>query len=69
MDFQFVDSSMSFFTDIKKKIMYTVQSSYGFDTCRSSDSIGRNARRAQALLSDITFIYRVRLITSPRVVN
>ena len=62
MDFQFVDNSMRFFTDIKKKIMYTVQSSYGFDTSRAPDSIGRNARRAQALLSRMTFIYRVRLI-------
>ncbi|KAH9984999.1 hypothetical protein BJV77DRAFT_1034682 [Russula vinacea] len=40
------------------KIKPTVQSSYGFDTSRASDSIGRNARHAQALLSRMTFIYR-----------
>ena len=53
---------MRFLTDLKKKIKPTVQSSYGFDTSRAPDSIGRNARRAQALLSRMTFIYRVRLI-------
>ncbi|KAF8471404.1 hypothetical protein DFH94DRAFT_201400 [Russula ochroleuca] len=55
---EFVYSNMRFLTDIKTKIKHAVQSSYGFDTSRAPGSIGRNARRAQALLSRMTFIYR-----------
>jgi hypothetical protein len=64
-DFQFVYSNVRFLTDIKTKIKHAVQYSYGFDTSRAPGSIGRNARRAQALLSRMTFIYRVRLMASP----
>ena len=62
--FQFTCSSMKFLTDIKKKIKPDVDSLYEFDTSRAPDSIGRNARRARALLTKATFIYRVCLIVS-----
>ena len=39
-----------------------MESSYEFDTSRDSESIGRNASRAQALLAEATFIYQVYLI-------
>jgi len=71
-DFQFVCSSMRLLTDIKTKIKHSVESSYEFDTSRAldGDTISRNARLAQALLTKMTFIYRVlRLIPSPFAAN
>jgi hypothetical protein len=63
-DFQFKCSSMKLLNDMKTKIKSAVESSYGFDTSRAPDSISRNASRAQALLPNATFIYRVCLIAS-----
>jgi hypothetical protein len=68
-DFQFVYSSLGFLNDIKVEIKHAVESLYGFDTSRAPDIISRNASRAQALLSNMTFIYQVRLILSPYVAN
>jgi len=48
--------------NMKMKIMHAVQSLYGFDTSRAPDSISHNTRLAHALLTDVTFIYRVRPI-------
>lgn len=48
--------------NMKMKIMHAVQSLYGFDTSRAPDSISHNTRLAHALLTDVTFIYRVRLV-------
>ena len=50
---------MEFLSDIKMKIMPVVESSYEFDTSRAPESISRNATYAQALLTKMTFIYRV----------
>ena len=55
---------MSFIADIKLKIMQAVETLYEFNTSQAPESIGRNATRAQALLTNMTFIYRVRLIAS-----
>ena len=55
---------MMFLTDMKTEIKHVVKSSYGFDTSKAANSISRNVVRAQALLADATFIYRVRLIAS-----
>ena len=55
---------MSFIADIKLKIMQAVETSYEFNTSQAPESIGRNATRAQKLLTNMTFIYRVRLIAS-----
>ena len=63
-DFQFVYSSMRFIRDIKMKIKHAVQSSYEFDTSQAPDIISRNAIRMQALLTNMTFVYRVCLISS-----
>jgi len=49
---------MDLLTEIKAKIKHFVQSSYEFDTSRTPDSINRNASRAQALLTKMTFVYR-----------
>ena len=67
--FQFVYSNMGFLTDIKAEIKHAVKSLYGFDTSRAPDIISRNASRAQALLSNMTFIYQVCRISSPFVAN
>ena len=53
---------MELLTDMKTKIKHAVDYAYKFDTGRSSDSISRNVTRAQALLAETAFIYRVRLI-------
>jgi hypothetical protein len=45
---------------MKMKIMHAVESLYGFDTSRAPDIISHNARLAQALLTNMAFIYRVR---------
>ncbi|KAI9450205.1 hypothetical protein F5148DRAFT_1337392 [Russula earlei] len=45
--------------------MPSVQNRYGFNTSRAPDVISRNARYAQALLTEMTFIYGVRP-TRPR---
>ena len=50
---------MKLFNDMKTKIKFAVESSYEFDTSRDPQSISRNASRAQALLDETTFIYRV----------
>ena len=60
---------MRFFVDIKMKIMHAVECLYEFDARQTPESIGHNASRAQALLTNMTFIYRVRLIVSPFVAN
>jgi hypothetical protein len=52
---------MRFVTDIKMKIKHVVESSYEFDTSQAPNS---NASRAQALLTYMNFVYRVRLIAS-----
>jgi hypothetical protein len=65
LGFQFTCSSMTFLTDMKTKVKHAVEFSYEFDTSQAPKSISRNASRAQALLAKMTFIYRVRLITSP----
>jgi hypothetical protein len=51
--------------DIKMKIKHTVEFSYEFDTSQAHDIIRRNARRAQALLNKMTFVYEVHLIAPP----
>jgi len=65
LGFQFICSSMTFLTYMKTKIQRVVVSSYEFDTSRAPNSISFNARRAQALLTRMTFINEVRLILSP----
>jgi len=64
LDFQFKCSSIELFNDMKTKIKSAVESLYEFDTSQAPKSISRNARHAQALLADTTFIYRVNLIVS-----
>ena len=64
-DFQFVYNSLRFLTDIKMKIMHAVEFLYEFNTSQTPESIGRNAIRAQALRTNMNFVYRVRLIVSP----
>ncbi|KAH9984984.1 hypothetical protein BJV77DRAFT_1071665 [Russula vinacea] len=49
---------MRLLIDIKMKIKQVVEFWYGFDSSRASDSISRNASRAQALLANMTFVYR-----------
>ena len=63
-DFQIKCDNMKLIFDMKTKVKHAVDSSYGFDTSRAADSIGRNAHRAQELLAKATFIYRVRHIAS-----
>jgi len=53
---------MKLLDDMKAKIKFAVETLYGFDTSRDSESISRNASHAQALLAKATFIYRVYLI-------
>jgi len=53
----FVVASTTLLTDMKAKIKHQVDTIYGFDTSRAPDSISRNAGLAQALLTDLTFIY------------
>lgn len=62
--FQFVSNGMRVIADIKLKIMQAVENLYEFDTSQAHESIGRNAHHAQALLTKMTFVYRVRLIAS-----
>jgi hypothetical protein len=59
---QLVVNSMTLIAAMKKKISRPVESLYGFDTSRAPESISKNAELAQALLTDMTFIYRVRPI-------
>jgi len=56
---------MTFLTDMKTRVKHSVEYSYEFDTSQATKIISRNARRAQALLAKMAFIYRVRLIASP----
>jgi Domain of unknown function (DUF6532) len=67
--FQFVYSNMGLLTQFKAEIKHAVESLYGFDTSRAPDIISRNAYRAQQLLTNMTFIYQVRHISSPFVAN
>ena len=55
-------SSMKLLNDMKTKARSAVESSYEFETSQALRSISRNASRAQALLAETTFIYRVYLI-------
>jgi hypothetical protein len=57
---QLLDKSTKLLINMKMKIMHAVESLYGFDTSRAPDIISHNARLAQALLSNMAFIYRVR---------
>ena len=68
-NFQFVYDSLRFVTDIKMKIMHAVETSYEFDTSQAPENIGRNASRAQALLSKMRFVYRVRLFSPQFMAN
>lgn len=59
---QFVIASMTLIAAMKTKITHPVESLYGFNTSRAPESISKNAELAQGLLTDMTFIYRVRPI-------
>jgi len=61
-DIQLVVNSMTLIAAMKKKISHPVESLYGFNTSRAPESISKNAELAQGLLTDMTFIYRVRPI-------
>lgn len=54
---------MTLVADMKTKIVHPVESLYGFNTSRAPESISKNAELAQGLLTDMTFIYRVRPLT------
>lgn len=60
---QFVVSSIMLLTDMKRMITHHVESLYGFGSSRAPSSISRNTRHAQALLTNMAFIYRVRPTT------
>lgn len=55
---EFVVSSIMLLTDMKRRVMHHVESFYGFGSSRAPTIIGRNTSHAQALLTDMTFIYR-----------
>lgn len=57
--FQIKCDSIKLLTYMKARVNHVVDSAYGFDSSRSHDSIIRNVTRAQALLANTTFIYRV----------
>jgi hypothetical protein len=59
VDVQFVDTSVMLLSDMKTGMEHTVRSLYGFNTSRAPDSISHNASHAQALLTSMSFIYRV----------
>jgi hypothetical protein len=63
MNSQFVVSSITLLTDMKRRIMHHVESFYGFGSSRAPNSISRNTGHAQALLANMAFIYRVRPTT------
>ena len=65
MNSQVVIDSMALLANMNTKITHSVESLYGFNTSRAPESISKNAELAQALLTDMTFIYRVRPIPSP----
>ena len=69
LGFQVKCSSMSILSNMKMRINHEVDSSYGFDTSRAPNSISRNSSRVRALLTETTFVYRVRLIASPFATN
>jgi len=56
-DEEFVYTSMMLFDEIKATIRHDIKTLYGFDTSLAPDIIGRNATRAQALLTEMAFIY------------
>lgn len=64
---QFADSSMVFLTDMKMNIECAVAASYGFDTNKNPGSKARNAKLAQTLLTNSTFIYHVCTVAFPLV--
>ncbi|KAI0294516.1 hypothetical protein BC826DRAFT_1137173 [Russula brevipes] len=51
-------TSMILLSDMKTGMEHAVESLYGFNTSRAPDSISRNARDAQALLTSMSFVYR-----------
>lgn len=55
---EFVITSITLLADMKMTVKHLVESLYGFDTSRAPDSISRNAGLAQALLTNMAFIYR-----------
>jgi len=55
---EFVIPSITLLADMKMTVKHLVESLYGFDTSRAPDSISRNAGLAQALLTNMAFIYR-----------
>jgi len=56
-DKEFVDSGMKLLMEMKNRIVFAVEFLFGFNTSRTADSISCNARLAQALLTNLTFIY------------
>jgi hypothetical protein len=60
---------MELLAEIKTKVEHAVESLYEFNTSRDPDSISHNAKRAQALLTDMAFVYGVRLSASLFVTN
>jgi hypothetical protein len=59
VDIQFVDTSTILLSDMKMVMKHAVEALYGFNTSRAPDSISHNASHAQALLTSMSFIYRV----------
>jgi hypothetical protein len=55
---------MTLLTDIKMKIKHTVETSYKFYTSRTPETICYNAKHVKALLTKMTFVYKVRLVAS-----
>ena len=53
---------MKLLLETKNRIVPAVEFLFGFNTSQTPDSISCNARLAQALLTNMTFIYSVRLI-------
>jgi len=61
---QLVVESIELLVDMKAEIMRLVQSQYGFGTQQSPEIINNNTTLAHALLTNMAFIYRVRLLYS-----
>ena len=53
---------MKLFMEMKKRIIPAIEFLFGFDTSRAPDRVSHNAELAQALLTNMAFIYRVRPI-------
>jgi len=54
----FADGNMKLFIETKRRILHIVEAEYGFDTSHAPDRISSNAALAQALLSNMAFVYR-----------